>query len=770
MSGETTTTVGATVRRVGERLTAKQLADLIGVGVTTVSNWRKRHPDFPKPQRTGGRERFTVTEIVRWLDERRIAKNGLLDDEIPGTTYGLRFRRAAYSKAAAEPTEEEIRQQALTETVDRLWRNLAGAGVPPTSETTIELILELWHLRSRQPEMWRLLVDSKAAGSVVAAIGQPESDTPRQAGSTQYPQLSRWVDSDPTSLSVLVEVIDDVALPDGAGPGETAAELADRLLLRAQHALGSHYWVHVTPPSLVRCMTGLTRLDASDTVYDPFCGAGELVIAAVDKSGPAHSQVVGQATTERSRDLTKLRAELHGASVDLGDRAANSLQQDLHRGRKFRVVLANPPFNAPNPPLSGGPRAWPYGEPPAHNANFAWLQHAISKIETGGSAAVLMPNLTTSSEHRAEVEIRKRMIEAGVVRCIVAMPPRLFHTTGVPVSLWLLGSKRESHDREVLFIDATELGTMVDRVQRVLSEDDTDRIIETYLSWATQRVSRQRSSADGFARTGSYDEIRSKQYLLNPLSYVQRRPVTVNHHRVLAEVTEQRSRLAKLRADIVQTHADIESRLSGLMEQTGADIRATEASLGDVCELISGPATVTRAGGADSADAVRLVLPRNIRHHRLLTLDMFVADAFADQHPRYRLRPGDIVCTRTGDLGRYALVEATGRWLLGSGCLRLRPDMQRVDPGYLTYYLSSTSALAWLQRNATGSAIKNVSQRTLARMPLMLPDLSSQREIGALLGLLDAESQLYATSEIAVESVRSGLASRLIPELPAERV
>lgn len=192
---------------------------------------------------------------------------------------------------------------------------------------------------------------------------------------------------------------------------------------------------------------------------------------------------------------------------------------------------ANPPFNIKDWARSESDPRWKYGVPPAGNANYAWIQHIISKLAPGGSAGVVMANGSMSSNSGGEGEIRAQLVEADLVSCMVALPTQLFRSTGIPVCTWFFArdktaGPRGSVDRtgHVLFIDARNLGHMVDRAERALSDEDIAKIANTYHSWrgtaSAVEAGLTYDDEAGFCYSASLAEIKAADYALTPGRYV----------------------------------------------------------------------------------------------------------------------------------------------------------------------------------------------------------------------------------------------------------
>jgi type I restriction enzyme M protein len=216
---------------------------------------------------------------------------------------------------------------------------------------------------------------------------------------------------------------------------------------------------------------------------------------------------------------------IRGIEANLGPRQADSFHSDLHPGLEADFILANPPFNVSD---WGGERLredarWQFGVPPAGNANFAWVQHFLYHLADGGTAGFVLANGSMSSMQSGEGEIRRKIVEAELVDCIVALPGQLFYSTQIPVCLWFLSRDRKGggsrkREGEVLFIDARQLGRMETRVHRVLDDDEIARVADTYHAWQAPGGNYQ--DVPGCCKSATLDEIRAHDFVLTPGRYV----------------------------------------------------------------------------------------------------------------------------------------------------------------------------------------------------------------------------------------------------------
>jgi type I restriction enzyme M protein len=218
---------------------------------------------------------------------------------------------------------------------------------------------------------------------------------------------------------------------------------------------------------------------------------------------------------------------IRGIEANLGPEAADTFHKDLHPDIRADFILANPPFNMSD---WGGERLredkrWKYGVPPAGNANYAWVEHMLHHLSPSGIAGFVLANGSMSSNQSGEGEIRKAIIEADLVDCMVALPGQLFYGTQIPACLWFLvrnkgNGKLRDRRQQTLFIDARKMGVLVDRVHRDLTNDDIARIAGTYHAWRGEKGAGEYKDIPGFCKTATTDEISGHSHVLTPGRYV----------------------------------------------------------------------------------------------------------------------------------------------------------------------------------------------------------------------------------------------------------
>ena len=377
------------------------------------------------------------------------------------------------------------------------------------------------HLKASapQPTIGKLVDDAMAA---------IERDNPSLKG--VLPKDYARPGLDKQRLGQIINLVSDIALGDSASKSkDTLGRVYEYFLAQFATAEGKKGGQFYTPSHVVRVLVEMLS-PYKGRVYDPCCGSGGMFVSS-EKFIEAHAgkigdiSIYGQESNYTTWRLAKMNLAIRGidAQIAHGDSFHNNRHPDL----KADYVLANPPFNDSDwrgELLKDDPR-WVYGVPPAGNANFAWVQHFLHHLAPGGIAGFVLANGSMSSNQSGEGEIRKAIIEADLVDCMVALPGQLFYSTQIPVCLWLLARGRKNgrfRDRRghTLFIDARKLGTMTDRVHRVLTPDDVAHIAGTYHAWRGDKDAGEYRDVPGFCKRATLEEIRRHGHVLTPGRYV----------------------------------------------------------------------------------------------------------------------------------------------------------------------------------------------------------------------------------------------------------
>ncbi len=276
-----------------------------------------------------------------------------------------------------------------------------------------------------------------------------------------------------------------------------------------------------TPACVVKTLVEVIQ-PYNGRVYDPACGSGGMFVQSakfIESHGGniGNISVYGQDSNPTTWKMAQMNLAIRGIEADLGKNHADTFFNDLHPQLKADYILANPPFNISN---WGGDKLtedvrWQYGTPPNGNANFAWLQHMIHHLAPNGKIGMVLANGSLSSQTGGEGEIRKNIINADLVECIIAMPTQLFYSTQIPVSLWFL-AKNKRQNGKTLFIDARKMGTMVTRKLREMTDDDIAKIADTYNAFVDGNL----EDLKGFCAVIETSEIEKQDFILTPGRYV----------------------------------------------------------------------------------------------------------------------------------------------------------------------------------------------------------------------------------------------------------
>ncbi|MEI7843737.1 MAG: class I SAM-dependent DNA methyltransferase, partial [Gallionellaceae bacterium] len=425
-----------------------------------------------------------------------------------------------------------------------------------------------------------------------------ERDNPRLKG--VLPKDYARPALDKHRLGELIDLIGTITLIATATEGEDvkshrSVDLLGRVyeyfLTRFASAEGKNGGQFYTPSCIVRTIVEMLA-PYKGRIYDPACGSGGMFVQS-EKFVLEHGgrigdlSIYGQESNATTRRLAIMNLAIRGIEADFGAEQADTFRRDLHKDLKAQFVIANPPFNDSDWHRADDDVRWQYGVPPKGNANFAWVQHFIHHLAPDGYAGFVLANGSMSSNQSGEGDIRKAIIEADLVDCMVALPGQLFYSTQIPVCIWFLtknkkDGKRRDRRKQTLFIDARKLGTLIDRVHRELTDEDIAKITNTYHAWrgdnersevaakANLQVKPQsggQSHKDagtfedvaGFAKSADLDLIKQHGYVLTPGRYVgaeeiedDGEPFEEKMTRLVAELNKQFAESAKLENAIQQ--------------------------------------------------------------------------------------------------------------------------------------------------------------------------------------------------------------------------
>jgi len=387
---------------------------------------------------------------------------------------------------------------------------------------------------------------------------------------------------DKQRLGQLIDMISNIKVGDEASRAkDVLGRVYEYFLSQFASAEGKKGGEFYTPRCVVKLLVEMLE-PYRGRVYDPCCGSSGMFVQSVEfiraqagaggdakprngNGGKARADIsiYGQESNYTTWRLARMNLAIRG--IDSGQIAqGDTFHHDRHPDLKADFILANPPFNISD---WGGERLrgdlrWQHGVPPAGNANFAWVQHIVHHLAPAGVAGFVLANGSMSSNQSGEGEIRKNLIEADLVDCMVALPGQLFYSTQIPACLWFLARDRRNgkfRDRRghLLFIDARKLGRMVDRTHRELADEDVARIANTYHAWRGEKEAGEYGDVAGFCKSAPLDEVRKHGHVLTPGRYVgaevqedDGEPFEEKMRRLAAQLREQQAEAAKLDAAI----------------------------------------------------------------------------------------------------------------------------------------------------------------------------------------------------------------------------
>ncbi len=336
---------------------------------------------------------------------------------------------------------------------------------------------------------------------------------------------------DPASLGGLIDLIGNIALGDAkARSADLLGHVFEYFLGEFALAEGKQGGQFYTPRSIVELLVEILE-PYKGRVFDPCCGSGGMFVQSekfvAEHQGKSNDiSIYGQESNQTTWRLCKMNLAIRGiASDQVKWNNEGSFLNDAHKDLKADFIIANPPFNVSDwsGELLRADGRWKFGVPPAGNANYAWIQHFLYHLSPSGSAGFVLAKGSLTSKSSGEVDIRKALIEARLVDCIVNLPAKLFLNTQIPASLWFLsrnkanGGYRNRVD-EILFIDARNEGTLINRRTKELRQEDIQKIARTYHEW--RKVGGAYEDVKGFCNSASVERVRDLDYVLTPGRYV----------------------------------------------------------------------------------------------------------------------------------------------------------------------------------------------------------------------------------------------------------
>jgi len=385
---------------------------------------------------------------------------------------------------------------------------------------------------------------------------------------------------DKQRLGELIDLIGSITIgTDEAKSRDILGRVYEYFLGQFADAEGKKGGQFYTPKSIVQLLVEMIE-PYRGRVFDPCCGSGGMFVQS-EKFIQAHQgrlddiHIFGQESNQTTWKLCKMNLAIRNIDSDeVKWNNEGSFLNDAHKDLKADFILANPPFNDSDwkGELLREDVRWKYGVPPVGNANFAWVQHFIHHLAPNGIAGFVLANGSMSSNTSNEGEIRKNIIEADLVDCIVALPPQLFFNTGIPACLWFVTRDKKNNkfrDRrgEILFIDARNMGTMIDRRHRILTDEDIKKISQTYHAWRGELEGYQ--DIKGFCKSAKLEEVRQQNWVLTPGRYVG----SEEKEEDMEEFNEKMQRLTSELSEQFKRSKELEDEIRKNMERIGFELQ-----------------------------------------------------------------------------------------------------------------------------------------------------------------------------------------------------
>lgn len=384
-------------------------------------------------------------------------------------------------------------------------------------------------------------------------------------------------DLDKVKLGELVDLIGGIGLGDKENQSkDILGRVYEYFLGQFASAEGKKGGQFYTPRSIVKLLVEMLR-PFKGRIYDPCCGSGGMFVQSdlfiKEHGGKIQDLAIyGQESNPTTWRLFKMNLALRKIAANVGPEPADTFGKDLHPDLRADYIIANPPFNIKDwgqPNLLDDPR-WVYGVPPKKNANFGWVQHIIHHLSSNGMAGFVLANGSLSSNTNDEGGIRRAIIEADMLDCVVALPDRLFFNTGIPACLWFVvknKADRKFRDRrgETLFIDCRRMGKMISATQRELSDELLDQISDKYMAWRGDEDHDQEYEDEaGFCKATDIDGIKDQGFIITPGRYVDAPLIENDDEPFEDKITRLSAELKKHFAESSRLEGHIRENLEGL--------------------------------------------------------------------------------------------------------------------------------------------------------------------------------------------------------------
>ncbi|MDR3190908.1 MAG: type I restriction-modification system subunit M [Lactobacillaceae bacterium] len=459
----------------------------------------------------------------------------------------------------------------VSDSFEEKYQELLASEYPEDAEDKDQYMAKniFWLPKAARWEIINAASKTPAIGDVIDKA-MTEIERENSAIKGVLPKNYASPDLDKVRLGAVIDLISNIKVGNAESrKNDVLGRVYEFFLSKFASAEGKNGGEFYTPRSIVRTLVEMLE-PYKGRIYDPAAGSGgmfvsseEFVLEHQGKIGDL--SVYGQESNPTTWKLAKMNLAIRGIDNDFGPHQGDTFTNDLHKGVRFDYIMANPPFNLKK---WGGDQLredarWAYGVPPENNANYAWIEHIVSKLAPDGTAGFVLANGALSTSTREEYAIRKALLEADKIDAIVSMPGQMFYSTQIPVSLWFIDNSKNSkneNDRrgKTLFIDARNLGFMADRTTKEFSAEDIAKIADTYHAYKGTN-DQEYVDIEGFSKAATLEEIANNDYVLTPGRYVglaevedDGEPFEEKMARLTSELSSQFKESAKLEDDIRQ--------------------------------------------------------------------------------------------------------------------------------------------------------------------------------------------------------------------------
>jgi type I restriction enzyme M protein len=618
-----------------------------------------------------------------------------------------------------------------------LIRQASKAYRPPYLQLTINDFLEDNDIGKELHETpWDIIVNatiSNPEGYVIAITYAMKMITPHLTIIDMLIDELQTIKIDKLNFREIVDFLSNVSLDDSSLSMLYEFALSKELLATS-YLKGDFY----TPRSIVDFMLKMFNIKNQGSIYDPCCGSAALLCRAANLYPDKKLGLFGQTLDNTSYQICLMNLFLHGFFADLGDRPANTLLEDLHEKQKFDYIITNPPFNQRDwfdeRDITGADK-WIYGLPPVKNANFAWIQHVISHLTNNGSAAIILPNSTLTTQNRKEDKIRQKILYDQLIECIITLPAGLFYNTKIPCCIWFI-NKVSKRSRDVLLIDATKL--------KLKQNNDIEfkklmEVIQEYRMGILQKITE-------FYAIVSLEKIEQNRYNLSPNLYTKRKSISL--------LSIQKNKLQ------FETSVDTlcplisDSLLCTCIREwktTKVSTNWKKAFIPELYDIFGGILKRKESFGHGTPMVdVKTVL----RHLFLPDLLSSFVEVSKEEAEKYSIKLGDILLNRTSEtIGELACCSVSTKdynAVYGNYVKRLRPwNRSLVDSFYMAGYFRSIIYRQEVENVSpvyTTYATMNIDR--LSSISIYYPELEMQHKIGETLFNLSNFQERNCNSEL----------------------